>query len=220
MEVELEGFFGLNRSPGYWEECELKYTGIGRGHVDQTFDSFEFDPALDGLLSVGFVGSVDPDFEPGELCLIKSIESEEKEARLQPDEALWTRAKKSLMGDYQTCELLTVDRTLSSREEKRSLSANQFSIIDRETYWVAEIAEEEAVPFLSLRVVFDGIDQELPPEFCYDGGTGKVKPGSFTSWLIRNPSRVREIPRLGWNSVRARRRLGEALKDVVPALLE
>lgn len=219
MKVELEGLFGLDRSSGYWEECELKYTGIGRGNVDRTFDSFKFDPALDGLLSVGFVGSVDPDFKPGELCLIESIESEEKEGRLRPDEALWARAKKSLSGDYKTCELLTVDRTLASTEEKRSLGANQFSIIDRETYWVAEIAEEKAVPFLSLRVVFDGIDQGLPPEYCYDGDTGKVKPGSFTSWLIRSPSRLGEIPRLGWNSVKARRRLGEGLNDVVPALL-
>ncbi|MEF8836755.1 MAG: hypothetical protein V5A87_02760 [Candidatus Bipolaricaulota bacterium] len=219
MELELEGLFGLDRSPGYWEACELKYTGIGRRQVDKTFDSFEFDPALDGLVSVGFVGSVDPDFEPGELCLIESIESEGKEVRLQPDEALWKRAQKSLTGVYQTCELLTVDRTLRSIEEKRSLGANQFSIIDRETYWVAKIAEEEALPFLSLRVVFDGIDQELPPEFCYDGDTGKVKPGRFTSWLVRNPSRLREIPWLGWNSVKARRRLGQALNDVVPALL-
>lgn len=219
MEVELEGFFGLDRSPGYWEDCELKYTGIGREQVDQTFDSIEFNPAMDGLLSVGFAGSVNTDFEPGELCLIESIKSEGKEDRLQPDEALWARAKKSLTGDYQTCELLTVDRTLRSTEEKLSLYSKQFSIIDRETYWVAKIAEEEALPFLSLRVVFDGIDQELPPEFCYDGDTGKVKPGSFTSWLVRNPSRLKEIPRLGWNSVKARRRLGQALNELVPALL-
>lgn len=219
MKVELEGLFGLDRSPGYWEECKLKYTGIGRENVNETFDSLEFDSVLDGLLSVGFVGSVDPDFKPGELCLIESIESENKEGRLLPDEALWTRAKKSLRGDYKTCELLTVDRTLTSTGEKCSLGTDQFSIIDRETYWVAEVAEEEAVPFLSMRVVFDGIDQGLPPEYCYDGDTGNVKPGSFTSWLIRNPSRLGEIPRLGWNSVKARRRLGEGLNDVIPALL-
>ncbi|MCF7890208.1 hypothetical protein K9M78_03210 [Candidatus Bipolaricaulota bacterium] len=220
MEIELEGLFGLDRSPDYWEECELRYTGIGRENVSETFDSFESPSSLEGMLSVGFVGSVDPGVKPGDLCLIEAVGLQGGEARLCPDRAFWNRAKKSLGESFRTCELLTVDRTASSLEEKSSLFDGEISVIDRETYWVAEIADEEGVPFLSLRVVIDGADQELPPVYCYDGDTGKVKPGRFTSWLIRNPSRAGGLPRLGWNSVRARRRLGEALDEVVPALLE
>ncbi len=219
MEVELEGLFGLDTSPAYWEECELKFTGIGREHVTGTFDSFKFDPDLDGLLSVGFGGSVDSGVKPGDLCLIEAVGSDERENKFYPDKAFWTVAQESLRESFRTCELLTVGRTVMNTEGKRSLASDEFSIIDRETYWVAEIADREEVPFLSMRVVIDGIDQELPPEFCYDTDTGRVKPGKFTSWLVRNPFRIREIPELGWNSIKARRRLGKALNSLVPALL-
>lgn len=219
MEVELEGLFGLDRSPDHWEECKLKYTGIGQENVNEMFESLKFNSTFDGLLSVGFVGSVDPKVKPGDLCLIEAVGSQRKKGRLYPDKTFWTLAQKSLRDNFRTCELLTVDRTATSIEEKRSLTSDQFSIIDRETYWVAEMANEAEVPFLGLRVVMDGVDQKLPPEYCYDDDTGKVKPGRLTSWLIKNPSRLSELPGLGWNSVKARRRLGEALNDVVPALL-
>lgn len=218
MEVEIEGLFGLDKPSDHWEECKLRYTGIGRENVNEAFNSFEFDSTLEGLLSVGFVGSVDPDFKPGDLCLIEAVGAQQKEGWLYPDQTLCTAARKSLDGSFRTSELLTVDRTATSAEEKDSLSSGQFSIIDRETYWVAKKADEEEVPFLSLRVVIDGVDQKLPPEYCYDD-TGKIRPGKFTSWLVRNPKRMSELPRLGWNSIRARRRLGEALNRVVPALL-
>jgi len=220
MKVEIEGIFGLDRSPDHWEECKLKYTGIGRDNVNETFDSLEYGPDLEGLLSVGFVGSVDPRVKPGDLCLIEAVGTPRRSELFYPDKELLALAKRYLKADVTASRLLTLDRTATNKEDKQSLGKDEFSIIDRETYWVSEIADREDIPFLGLRVVIDGVDQELPPEDCYDGDTGKVKPGKFTSWLIRNPSRARGLPGLGWNSVRARRRLGEALNNVIPALLE
>ena len=115
------------------------------------------------------------------------------------------------MGEFTVVESLRRHGLVKDRD---------FSVIDRETYWVAARASDEGIPFLGLRVVIDGIDQELPPESCYDSDTGEVMPGKFTSWLVKHPFKVGDLPRLGWNSVRARRRLGEAINRVVPALLE
>ncbi|MFB6291503.1 MAG: hypothetical protein ABEJ25_07260 [Candidatus Bipolaricaulia bacterium] len=220
MEIELEGLFGLDRSPAHWEDCKLSYTGIGKKNVKQTFDNLEDSSNLDGLLSVGFVGSVDPGVKPGEICLIESVGTPGQKGRFYPDKPFWTTAQQALGGDYKSCELLTVDNTVSNSGEKRSFRIEGFSLIDRETYWVAKMADGEKIPFLSMRVVIDGVDQDLPPEVCYDSETGKVKPGEFVSWLARNPSRVGELPRLGWNSVKARHRLSEATNRVVSALLE
>jgi len=219
MKVELEGLFGLDRSFDHWNECELKYTGIGRENVAETLNLVDYSLDREGLLSVGFVGSIDPGVKPGELCLIEAVGSTDKTEMLYPDEELLELAGRSLNGDYRTCKLLTLNKAASSPEDKRSLGTEEVSVIDQETFWTAEIAAENGIPFLAMRVVVDGVDQALPPESCYDGDTGEVKPGRFTSWLIHNPTRLSGLPGLGWNSVKARRRLGEAINDVLPALL-
>lgn len=219
MKVEIEGLFGLDRSSEYWEECRLEYTGIGRENVNKAIGSLEFDSNPEGLISVGFVGSVDPRVKPGDLCLIEAVGAPERTERFHPDKELWARAESSLEENFRVCKLLTVDNTAASSEEKRSLRTEEFSIVDRETYWVSEIADREEIPFLGLRVVIDGADQELPPEYCYHEDTGQVRPGKFAFWLVRNPSRVGGLPSLAWNSIKARRRLGRAVNSVVPALL-
>lgn len=220
MKVELEGLFGLDKSPDHWSDCRLSYTGIGRENVDRTFDSLNFDTGPDGLLSVGFVGSVDPKVKPGDICLLDTVEAQDVAESFHPNESFRALAERVLGENCRTCGLLTLNSTASDTREKRSFQDRDFSVIDRETYWVAARAREEDVPFLGMRVVIDGIDQELPPESCYDSDTGEVRPGKFTSWLVKNPFKVGDLPRLGWNSVRARRRLGEAINRVVPALLE
>ena len=219
MKVELEGLFGLDRSPGHWKDCKLEYTGIGRDNVYETLKTLELEPDLRALLSVGFGGSIDPGVKPGDLCLIEAVGSGDGKDKFYPDEGFTSLARSSLDGNFTDCGLLTVGSTATEPEEKRSLGSDEFSIIDRETYWIAKLADEKNVPFLGLRVVIDGVDQKLPPDCCYDGDTGKVKPGSFTSWLINNPVQIGELPRLGWNSIRARRRLGEAVNRVVPAIM-
>lgn len=220
MEVELEGFLGVDKTPDYWEECKLTYTGIGRKNVDETFDSLELSSNLDGLLAVGFGGSVDPSLEPGELCLVESVASTGGTNKFCPNEDLLALARKNLSEDYRSCQLLTVDKTLSGVDEKRSLRSESCSIIDRETYWIAEIAAEKSVPFVALRTVIDGIDQDLPPEFCYDGDTGKVRPWKLASWILRSPGHLKELPWLGLNSVKARYRLAGAVNRILPAWLE
>jgi len=218
MEVELEGLFGLDKTPDHWEECELTYTGIGQKNVEKTLSAMEFGSDVNGLLSVGFVGSIDPAIRPGDLCLIETVASPDSLERFYSDKSFFSLAGEVLSG-YRNCQLVTLNSTASSSEEKKSFRSDDFSIIDRETYWVARKAKTEDLPFLGLRTVIDGVDQGLPPEFVYDGDTGKVKPGRFTSWLIKNPSNLGSLPRLGWNSVKARRRLATALNRVMPALL-
>ena len=222
MEIELEGLCGLDKSGKHWESCDLVYTGIGKENVRKTMKSLllKGDPAMEGILSVGFVGSIHPEVKPGDLCLVDKVRTSDREKGFIPDRDWRDRAGTALGGKFRTCGLLTVEETASSVEEKRSLRAKGASIIDQETYWVAKEADERDLPFLSIRVVFDGINQDLPPARCYDSDSGKVLPGKVFRWLAEEPSGLKGLPRLGWNSVRARGRLTDAVNSVVPALLE
>ncbi len=222
MEIEIEGLYGLDKSGKHWSNCDLVYTGIGRENVRKTLKSLlsKGDPAMEGILSVGFVGSIDPEVKPGDLCLADRVKSSDREGGFIPDSDWRDRAGTALEGKFRTCGLLTVEETASSVEGKRSLRAKGASVIDQETYWVAKEADERDLPFLSIRVVFDGINQDLPPARCYDSDSGKVLPGKFVRWLAEEPSGLKDLPRLGWNSLRARSRLTDAVNCVLPALRE
>lgn len=216
--VELEGFGGLDKKGDYWTRCELTYTGIGRDNVLETMGKMEMNSEMNGVLSVGFAGAIDPDFAPGDLCLIEEVESEKEGDRYTTDLNYRKRAELALGTDTKTCSLLTLENAATDSEEKRALEGTSFPIVDQETYWEARVAKERDLPFLGLRVVFDGINRSLPPEDCFSE-FGAVKPGRMLSWLLRSPKRLGTTPAMFLDSVRARKRLVRALDSVVPALL-
>jgi nucleoside phosphorylase len=218
MRVELEGYGGIDEGENYWSECELNYTGIGRKNVRQTMENLEFTSELDGVVSVGFAGSVDPEFTTGDLCIIDSVNSAEEERGFEVDSRLRERAKLALGQDAKFCELLTLEKPASGPGEKKDLAGSSYSIIDQETYWVAKVVKENEVPFLAMRVVFDDVDTVLPPASCYDD-YGEVRIPSLLSWLVKHPSIILDTPSLFLNSLGARRKLTDALDSVIPALL-
>lgn len=219
MEVELEGVFGLDKSLNYWNRCKLGYTGMGRENVEKSLAEWSFWPEIEGILSVGFGGSIDPKLTPGDLCLINSVRTKTSNHQFRSDEQFQERARRALKGDFDSCYLITLEDTAQQAREKRSLENLDSSIIDQETYWIAEMANERGIPFLGLRAVFDGIDQNLPPPTCYDRETGKVFPSRVITWLARNPLKLGDLLRMGWNSIKARRRLTESVNQVIPDLI-
>lgn len=218
MRVELEGYGGIDRGAKYWSECELNYTGIGQNNVDRTMDNLELASNLEGVVSVGFAGSIDPEIDQGDLCIIDSVDSEKGEVGFRTNPSLRKRAELALGQDLNSCKLLTLEDPLAEPEEKNELAENKYSIIDQETYWVAKAVKENDLPFFAMRVVFDDIDTGLPPASCYDD-YGEVRIPSLLSWLVRHPRMILETPSMFMGSVDARRKLTGALDRVIPALL-
>ncbi len=216
--VELEGFGGLDMESDYWSQCELTYTGIGRDNTLDTMSEMDMSSGIDGFLSVGFAGSIDPEFGPGDLCLVDEVESVVDGDCYTSDRQFRKRAELALGKETRTCGLLTLKEAATESEEKRALEGESSPIVDQETYWEAKTAEEHDLPFLGLRVVFDEIDRTLPPEDCYDE-SGGIRPGRTLAWLLRSPGRLGTAPGMFRNTVKARKRLASAIDAVVPALL-
>ncbi len=218
MRVELEGYGGMDRGGEYWSECELNYTGIGRKNVNRKMKNMEFASDLDGVVSVGFAGSIDPEFQPGDLCIIDRVDSELSETGFTTNPSFRKRAELALSKDLKFCNLLTLEDPVAEPEEKKELAGNGYSLVDQETFWVAKAVKENDIPFFAMRVVFDGINTRLPPASCYDDN-GEVRISNLLSWLAKHPRVILETPNMFMNSVDARRELSEALESVVPALL-
>jgi len=206
MKVELEGCGGIDRAADYWSECELNYTGIGQKNVNRTMNDLELASNLDAVVSVGFAGSIDPEIDQGDLCIIDKVNSESGETGFKTNPGLRKRGELVLDQDLNSCKLLTLEDPAASPEEKNELSGNKYSIVDQETYWVAKAVKENDLPFFAMRVVFDDIDTGLPPASCYDD-YGEVRIPSLLAWLARHPQMILETPSMFMNSVDAEENL-------------
>jgi nucleoside phosphorylase len=91
--------------------------------------------------------------------------------------------------------------------EKRALASEGAISVDMESGPLARWADDHRVPFLSARVVLDPLDVVLPFSTS----------GSVALSIARHPIRGFRIVRL---AVRAARRLGAALDELLPALRE
>ncbi len=200
-------------SSGY----EISYTGMGKDMVTEKSKEWTDTSRLDGIMSVGFAGSIDPDLGFGETCLVESVGTPEGERRYEADDRLLGLLLEEKA--MRVADLLTLEEAASTVEEKVKL-ANEYSaqMIDQETYWWAEFAELEDLPFVGIRVIYDELDQELPPSNVYDERTGRISVSAAARWLLGEPSRLFSLPRLGVNSLLARRNLANAVSNSLQVL--
>ncbi|MBS3812457.1 hypothetical protein KGY64_01380 [Candidatus Bipolaricaulota bacterium] len=219
MKRELEGPFGMNRAESDSPEFKFSYTGMGKDMVKKKFRAWRGGSKLDGVMSVGFAGSIDPELGSGETCLVEHVQTPSSDRYYTADERLF-----GLLLDVEgmrAADLVSVEDTVTSVEEKMNL-ASEFDaqMIDQESYWVAEFAETEDVPFVGIRVIYDEIDQELPPSGLYEEETGQVRAEKVLKWLMRDPRQLFSLPRLGVRSLIARGKLSCAIEDSLRVLGE
>ncbi|MCH8316486.1 MAG: hypothetical protein IIA64_10975 [Planctomycetes bacterium] len=140
----------------------------------------------DGLLLLGFAGAVDPALKSGDLVLapryyrpeshripthsppLEGMGEEGVSGRyLTPDPTMWRYAVEAADGIEQTgarVDSLTVDGLVTTPEAKKAVARTYpVGIVEMEDYWVASVARDAGVPFLSARVVLDAADQTVPP---------------------------------------------------------
>ncbi len=195
----------------------LEVIGVGKEHAQATVrmmlkeqaaqpDSSAFNNDS-GLLLLGVAGAVDPALNTGDLVLSSRYfrNSQISDLRrldvstgptLIPDVAMWDLAVKACQAGGRNplfTDSLTVDRVISSPEQKKSIvDAYPVGIVEMEDYWVAEVAAEFGVAFLSARVVLDTAKQALPLWLLGLSGS-KQKAGLS---LAARPWRIPTVVRL------------------------
>lgn len=162
-------------------------------------------PAL--LLSTGFCGGLRPDLRAGDLVLADVIRYRGEEIFVSPD--LLQRARRALGADSRVarigpCESTTV---VVDAERKRQLAEAGAVSVDMESGSLAGWARRRRIPFLSLRIVLDPLDVDLP--FSVED--------SLTASILRHPIRTL---RVAGSAVRVGRELGRALNELIPVLKE
>jgi len=100
---------------------------------------------------------------------------------------------------------------ITSREKKEIARASGAIALDMESGGAARGSIEAGVPFISIRAISDGLDEDLPVDFNLLMREGKMRWGRFIAYVATHPAKIPPLMRLGRNSRLARERLGDAI---------
>ena len=151
-------------------------------------------PAL--LLSAGFCGGTGPEVNVGDLVVGSRVVGNTGTFPADPsllDSA--TRALKAISLPFHTGAILTVDQVVSPiHQRERGRRGIGVLAVDMESAYLAEWAEQQGIPFLTIRVVSDTPAEPWATEGAlFIKPDGRLKPGALFAHLLRHPSSISRI---------------------------
>lgn len=198
----------------------LVESGMGAPAARRALDWGLTRTAPDLLMSVGFGGSITGEFEVGDVALGDRFDAEPALDAAAPGRALaltigeqWRKFAGSK--GIRPARFLTVAGP-RPKLELRSLYGDVPSLIDMETLFAARAAHERGIPFLSLRAVSDGPEDEIGFDLAdITDSDGRISLGGVLRLIASNPRVIGAFYRSWRRSLKAGRRLGECLAEVV-----
>ncbi|GEM_PF-3131135 len=166
-------------------------TGVGmsNAHEGAEFLLNNIQPSV--VFSLGFAGACHPELKTGDLVLVNEIRSETPTDRFLVDE-VW---KKKLEGALQKTNLsyregsVLTSWKLAGQNGKAKWGKEGISAIDMETAAIAAVVRKVKIPFLSLRAIFDPLEESLP---FTDPMPKEINPALF---VLKNPKMLLKIPK-------------------------
>jgi adenosylhomocysteine nucleosidase len=207
--------------PGKWgkQSLVLVRSGVGKQRAEdsaiQVIDRFK--PKV--LISIGYAGAVQPGLNVGDLMIADSI-LEENESRKYVPDPIWldrsrnipcTDSTKAVVGG-----LLTVNKVIHGPIEKERLGEKyNVQAVEMETSAIARIAEDKALPFLSVRVISDRMDQELLDSSSFLGSDGEISTLKAGWYVLTHPSSLKNALSLRTQTQFATQTMTRFLSDLL-----
>jgi adenosylhomocysteine nucleosidase len=146
----------------------FQVSGTGKARALRGVEALFQSPNAPGhILSVGFAGALTEELRTGDLVLSRRLYATGEEQAVESDGALLELAQETLEAQgnprHFVADSLTVGAPVCTVSEKKAFAARTSAwIANMEDYWVGGQAALHGVPFLSVRVVLDTADQEIP----------------------------------------------------------
>jgi adenosylhomocysteine nucleosidase len=187
----------------WWGRCAGRAVALvvtGDGERNARTGAFA---ALRGLhpravLAIGVSGALSPELAVGDLLIGHQVMREQGEAWSASPSLL---AAAAVLDGARPAALISASRLAVTRADKRRLATLATdrapglpAAVDLESAAFAAVAATRGVPWLFLRAVSDGANEELPPLLndCLDEG-GAIRRGRLAARLFGQPS---ALPRL------------------------
>lgn len=158
------------------------------------------------IVSAGFAGGLDPNLRRGDLAVAARS--------LRPGHAEHVLVPPALAGTTAVGAIVTVERVVTTAAAKRAIrDACGAALVDMETHAVAGAASAAGLPCISVRVVSDAADDELPDDLAalVAPQSALRRAGAALAALGRRPAAAKAMWRLWENAVVDGRTLAESL---------
>lgn len=171
------------------------------------------------IISAGFAGSLQEDVRQGHILMADEV-SDANDALL----TIGLNIDKDSMANSRGLHigrLLTVDQLIRTKTEKQQLGLQHTALAcDMETFAVVEACQAAKTTCMSVRVVSDGLEDELPIEIerLLDQTTLAAKLGAAAGAIFQRPSSVKDMWKLKEDAIKASDRLARFLTSVVSQL--
>ena len=171
------------------------------------------------LLSIGFSGALNETLQTGDVVVNDEAMVQIPTRRITMDSELTRHAVSALMSagiPVTQGRTLTVPEPLMSAEAKQRHGAlTGASVVDMETFWIAQEADRSELPLISVRSVIDEMHHNLPDLVARITADGGQREWYHTLRAIRNPTTISSLVPLATRS----RKAAIALRTVVEALV-
>ena len=192
----------------------LVRTGIGKKNAVASLLSVMDRFPLRMILSIGYAGGLDPDLDVGDLLIADKILDVVSQPSDAPSSASWTidpdlvdRVMAVPVGQKAKAKrgtLLTVDQVVAHPEEKQKLYDQSGAMaVDMETSVLVQLAQEKAIPFLSIRAISDTANEELLDVSPFVSPDGEVSPLKAGWYVATHPSSLKFLNTIRQHASRA-----------------
>ncbi len=171
------------------------------------------------VVSAGFAGGLIDAAPRGHIIMADTIAGDDGEplsVGFHMDPAVLAQTPKLHVG-----KLVTVKQIVRTSAAKRALAASSGAIAcDMESAAIAEACREAKTRFLSVRIVSDGVNDELPKEIerLMNSHSFARQLGAATGAILKRPSAIKDLWRLREDALKYSDRLAKFLAGVIPQL--
>jgi adenosylhomocysteine nucleosidase len=216
-----EGPFPLFLGRYHSSDIIVALTGIGGRNAETALAYVIKEYSPDFVFSIGFGGALYDGARIGEiiwgsrLFLLREDTAEPLELSHSADVLRRLPPSSSMLkGSILTLEALTKKPRI-----KEILPPHlPFPVSDMETFFLAKLAVERGIPFSALRSITDRADEEIPPEFLAVADESGQYKGSRALRLLFKPRLIKNITKIGRNSLIASNSLWNAVRSVIEVL--
>lgn len=191
-------------------------SGVGREAADRATEALIVAHRPRLVISAGFAGGLKDDILKGHVVMADSVQSESGKR--------WSidfRLDQSAFSGVHVGPLVTVDRIVGTSSEKRKLhDCTRAIAVDMESIAVAEKCRELSTPFMSVRIVSDGVKDELPRELSrlITKPTRVRQVGFALGAMLRRPSVAKDLVKLQQSALDLSERLAKFLSTLLSQL--
>ncbi len=203
-----------------YQQIGIVETGVGASRTEAALHwlgrlprlgHVEYRPRF--IISAGFAGALDERLAVGDTLVAQEVVDQ----RGNRWPTTWpTRAADALEPPIHRGRLLTMPRLIGDPAQKQSLARQHHAqAVDMESAAVARWCTENGTPFGCIRAISDDARTCLSPRLVNLVEGGRVSAWRVTSALLRRPTLLAELWRLGRATSLAAKRLARVLNELV-----